>query len=101
MVILHPCFCFFMKALWFLTTFQTTSVDIYSTLARVSQKEEGDEDRPPSLYRPIVHLTPPLILRKQSNLVIICGSLTVHFPDVVWDRPDPIPAILLQQGGTY
>ena len=30
MVILHPCFCFFMKALWFLTTFHTTSVDIYS-----------------------------------------------------------------------
>ena len=29
MVILHPCFCFFMKALWFLTTFHTTSVDIY------------------------------------------------------------------------
>ena len=31
MVILHPCFCFFMKALWFLTTFHTTSVDIYRT----------------------------------------------------------------------
>ena len=33
MVTLHPCFCFFMKALLFLTTFQTSSEDIYQGIS--------------------------------------------------------------------
>ena len=33
MVTLHPCFCFFIKALLFLTTFQTTSEDIYAEIS--------------------------------------------------------------------
>ena len=38
MVTLDPCFCFFMKALFFLTTFQTSSEDIYQLISTFPQE---------------------------------------------------------------
>ena len=51
MVTLHPCFCFFMKALFFLTTFQTSSEDIYTQISTGTPIKEMDEKGP---FNPIV-----------------------------------------------